>query len=297
MVEPILHSSAPVGRSQSFRASVQPLVRDAAARGASVNELTTLMRGMHGRAYRRADMLVDLRGYKSVSANDPAQDDRRAEISAVSEMLSVAVTMGHAMPRYLDFRGTIARAGVAVFAMSLLMPTLLFGATRTTSEVLVADANEIRTGQAAVAEFSLPNQVARAARRFATPQPTPAPTPVPTVAPTPAPPVPQPPVRGGAGVLVTASWYGPGFFENRLPCWPWLQANGLPIQFLPDTWGVAHKTLPCGTMLVLTHGPNTITVPVVDRGPYIAGREIDLSPRIKVALGCTDLCTVLMQIK
>ena len=297
MVESILQLSAPVGRSESFRASVQPLVRDLATRGASVNELTTLMRSLHGRAYRRADMLVDLRGYRSVSANDPAQDDRRAEISAVSEMLSVAVTMGHAMPRYLDFRGTIARAGVAVFAISLLMPTLLFGATRTTSEVLVADANDVRTGQAAVAEFSLPNQVAGAARRFATPQPTPAPTPVPTVAPTPAPPVPQLPVRGGAGVLVTASWYGAGFFENRLPCWPWLQANGLPIQFLPDTWGVAHKTLPCGTMLVLTHGPSTITVPVVDRGPYIAGREIDLSPRIKAALGCTDLCTVLMQIK
>jgi rare lipoprotein A (peptidoglycan hydrolase) len=35
----------------------------------------------------------------------------------------------------------------------------------------------------------------------------------------------------------------------------------------------------------------------VDRGPYIAGRELDLSPRIKAALGCTDLCTVLMRLK
>jgi len=104
-------------------------------------------------------------------------------------------------------------------------------------------------------------------------------------------------VPGGAGVVVTASWYGPGFYENRLPCWQWLQANAQPIQFRADTWGVAHKTLPCGTMLVLTHGPNTITVPVVDRGPYIAGRELDLSPRVKAALGCTDLCTVLMQLK
>ena len=279
---------------------MQPLVRDAAVRGASVGELTTLMREVHGHAYRRADMLVDLRSYRSAgspSVIDSAQAERHDQISAVSEMLSVAVAMGQAMPRYLDFRGRIARAGVAVFAISLLIPTVLFGATRTTHDVLVADANEIRAAQAALAEFSLPNQVAGATRRFATPAPTPSPTPVPTVAPTPAPPVPQLPVRGGAGVLVTASWYGPGFFENRLPCWPWLQANGLPIQFLPDTWGVAHKTLPCGTMLVLTHGPNTITVPVVDRGPYIAGREIDLSPRIKAALGCTDLCTVLMQLK
>lgn len=199
-----------------------------------------------------------------------------------------------------DVRGAIAGAGVAAFAISLLTPALLFGATRT-GGVFVADASEVRMAGVAQLEFSLPNQIAGGARRVARPAPTAAPAPLPTAAPTvrptPAPPVPQLPVRGGAGVVVIASWYGPGFFENRLPCWQWLKANGLPIQFLPDTWGVAHKTLPCGTMLALTHGPNTITVPVVDRGPYIAGRELDLSPRIKAALGCTDLCTVLMQVK
>jgi len=272
---------------------VQPLVREAAARGASVNELTNSLRAMHGHAYRRADLLADLRAYR-VTAAPPDQH------SGMSEMLNTAVAIGHAMPRYFDFRTTIARAGVAVFAITLLMPTVLFSATHATlatRDVLVAEANDIESTAIARAEFALPNQVAGAPRRFATPEPTPAPTPVPTPAPTPAPPVPQLAVAGGAGVLVTASWYGPGFYENRLPCWQWLKANGLPIQFLPDTWGVAHKTLPCGTMLVLTHGANTITVPVVDRGPYIAGREIDMSPRIKAALGCTDLCTVLMQIK
>jgi rare lipoprotein A (peptidoglycan hydrolase) len=50
-------------------------------------------------------------------------------------------------------------------------------------------------------------------------------------------------------------------------------------------------------MVTLTHGANTVTVPVVDRGPYIAGREFDLSPRVKAELGCTDLCTVVMQIR
>lgn len=103
-------------------------------------------------------------------------------------------------------------------------------------------------------------------------------------------------VAGGPALVVTASWYGPGFFENRLPCWQWLQASGLPIQLLPDTWGVAHKTLPCGTLLRLTHGANAITVPVVDRGPYVTGREIDLAPEVKAALGCSDLCTVVAQI-
>ena len=37
--------------------------------------------------------------------------------------------------------------------------------------------------------------------------------------------------------------------------------------------GVAHKTLPCGTMVTITYNGRTVTVPVVDRGPYIAGRE------------------------
>jgi hypothetical protein len=275
---------------------VQPLVREAAMRGASVSELTRSLREAHGHAYRRADMLADLRAYRS-SIAAPRTDSAVGEMLSaanVTEMFNAAVAIGQAVPRYLDFRGTIARAGVAVFAISLLMPTLLFSATRTTRDVLVADASELRAANAAVMDVALPNQVAGAPRRFATPEPTPAPTPEPTVAPTPVPPVVA--ARDG-GVVITASWYGPGFYENRLPCWQWLQANGLPIQFLPDTWGVAHKTLPCGTMLILTHGANTITVPVVDRGPYIPGREIDMSPRIKAALGCTDLCTVLMQIK
>lgn len=271
---------------------MQPLVRDAAARGASVNELTSSLRAIHGRAYRRADMLVDLRAYR-VTAVAPQVDQQ----SGMSEMLNTAVAIGQAMPRYFDFRSTIARAGVAVFAITLLMPTVLLSATRGTPDVLVAEANDVHAALIARAEFALPNQVAGAQRRFAVPEPTTAPLPAPAIAPPPAPPVPQPAVAGGSGTLVTASWYGPGFYENRLPCWQWLKANGLPIQFLPDTWGVAHKTLPCGTMLVLTHGANTITVPVVDRGPYIAGREIDMSPRIKAALGCTDICTVLMQIK
>ena len=273
---------------------MQPLVRDAALRGASINELTRSLRALYGHAYRRADMLADLRAHRN-PGTEPSP-----ELGAMAAVLNTAVAIGQAVPRYLDFRRTIARAGVAVFAITLLMPTVLSSATRSTHDafdVLVADANQTRTVNAAIIDVSLPNQVAGASRRLATPEPTPAPTTEPTPAPTPAPPVPQVAVRGGAGVLITASWYGPGFFENRLPCWQWLQANGLPIQFLPDTWGVAHKTLPCGTMLILTHGPNTITVPVVDRGPYIAGREIDMAPRIKAALGCTDLCTVLMQIK
>lgn len=203
-----------------------------------------------------------------------------------------------AMAGYRDIRRLIAHAGVAAFGLSLLLPAVVPSALRPNGHTLVAATVDARTATDTVARVALAD--ARALIVRPTPEPTPEPTPVPTPEPTPVPtatPIPRPvAVAGGQGVFVVASWYGPGFYENRLPCWPWLQANNLPIQFLPDTWGVAHKTLPCGTMLRLTYRGTTITVPVVDRGPYIAGRELDLSPRVKAALGCTDLCTLLMQI-
>ncbi|HEY6204202.1 MAG TPA: septal ring lytic transglycosylase RlpA family protein [Candidatus Limnocylindria bacterium] len=193
----------------------------------------------------------------------------------------------------------IARTGVAVFSVSLLLPMLVSGmVSRPQSPVVVAAKTDLLQLTTEYELPRLPEPVARARVIAAMPEPIPAP-----IAPQAPPGVAAVPIEitavlaSASGSVVTVSWYGPGFFENRLPCWQWLAANGLPIQFLPDTWGVAHKSLPCGTMVTLTHGTSTVTVPVVDRGPYIAGREFDLAPRVKAALGCTDLCTVVMQIR
>ena len=93
-----------------------------------------------------------------------------------------------------------------------------------------------------------------------------------------------PPAVGG---IVLASWYGPGFYGNRTACGQ---------TYTPEILGVAHKTLPCGTLLSLTYGTRAVTVAVIDRGPYIAGRTLDLSNATKLALGCTDLCTLRMQL-
>ena len=43
--------------------------------------------------------------------------------------------------------------------------------------------------------------------------------------------------------------------------------------------GVAHRTLPCGTKVTFKNPANgrTVTAPVVDRGPYISGRQWDLT--------------------
>ena len=53
--------------------------------------------------------------------------------------------------------------------------------------------------------------------------------------------------------------------------------------------GVAHKTAPCGTLITFTYAGRSITVPVIDRGPYIAGREWDLTGAAAEALGFPGL--------
>jgi rare lipoprotein A len=74
---------------------------------------------------------------------------------------------------------------------------------------------------------------------------------------------------------VTASWYGPGLYGNRMACGGTLSAG---------TVGVANKTLPCGTRVTLRYRGRSVTVPVVDRGPYAAGRTYDLTPGTKQRL-------------
>jgi rare lipoprotein A len=65
-----------------------------------------------------------------------------------------------------------------------------------------------------------------------------------------------------------ASWYGPGLYGGRLAC------GG---RLAPGRIGVANKSLPCGTKLTLRHGRHRVRARVIDRGPYVAGREFDLT--------------------
>ena len=52
------------------------------------------------------------------------------------------------------------------------------------------------------------------------------------------------------------------------------------------TWlGVAHKSLPCGTMVQFRYNGKVVTVPVIDRGPYVGSRQFDLSYGACSALG------------
>jgi hypothetical protein len=77
-----------------------------------------------------------------------------------------------------------------------------------------------------------------------------------------------------------ASWYGGG---GGLAC------GG---ELTSATIGVANKTLPCGTWLTLRYRERAVRVQVIDRGPYVAGREFDLTEATKRALGFEGVGTV-----
>ena len=66
---------------------------------------------------------------------------------------------------------------------------------------------------------------------------------------------------------MVASWYGPGFHGN-------LTANGTRYDQYAST--AAHKTLPFGTRLKVCYD-TCEQVTITDRGPFIPGRDLDLS--------------------
>ena len=90
--------------------------------------------------------------------------------------------------------------------------------------------------------------------------------------------------------FMTASWYGPKFHGK-------LTANGEVYDQLAFT--AAHKSLPFGTMLKLTNLENgkSVIVRVNDRGPYVKGRDIDLSKGAAIALGSIKNGVIKVQVE
>lgn len=51
------------------------------------------------------------------------------------------------------------------------------------------------------------------------------------------------------------------------------------------TFGVANRTLPCGTKVTIAYGGRTVVATVDDRGPYVYGRSFDLNQNTARYLG------------
>jgi rare lipoprotein A (peptidoglycan hydrolase) len=73
------------------------------------------------------------------------------------------------------------------------------------------------------------------------------------------------------------SWYGPGFYGKRTAC---------GYAMTQTLIGVAHRTLPCGTRVTFKNPANgrIVTARVVDRGPYVSGRQWDMTAGLCLAL-------------
>jgi rare lipoprotein A len=79
------------------------------------------------------------------------------------------------------------------------------------------------------------------------------------------------------------TWYGPGLYGRRTACGQVLSRRIL---------GLAHKTLPCGTPVELYLDGRTVTVPVIDRGPFSGGAHYDLTSATAQQLGLTETSTI-----
>ena len=71
----------------------------------------------------------------------------------------------------------------------------------------------------------------------------------------------------GATLMLLASYYGPGFHGNTT-------ASGSTFNKYAST--AAHKSLPFGTKLRVCFRSCEV-VTITDRGPFIEGRDLDLS--------------------
>ena len=69
-------------------------------------------------------------------------------------------------------------------------------------------------------------------------------------------------------------------------------ANG--ERAVPNRMTAAHRTLPFGTMVRVTNNRNgrSVVVRINDRGPFIRGRVIDVTPAAARALGFSGLTQV-----
>ncbi|MGI8427053.1 MAG: RlpA-like double-psi beta-barrel domain-containing protein [Actinomycetota bacterium] len=99
----------------------------------------------------------------------------------------------------------------------------------------------------------------------------------------------MPPKLSGTDVTFNgaASWYGPGFEGCRA-------SSGSTFQSSQMT--AASLSLPFGALIKVSSGGKAVVVVITDRGPYIPGRDIDLSKAAAQAIGMGGTGSVKMEI-
>lgn len=87
------------------------------------------------------------------------------------------------------------------------------------------------------------------------------------------------PAAGAEWVTMRASAYSPSDAGPRT-------ASGLPFTWTSNV--VAHRTLPLGTRVAVAYRGRVAITAVQDRGPYIAGRDLDLGPAVWRLFGASS---------
>ena len=85
--------------------------------------------------------------------------------------------------------------------------------------------------------------------------------------------LPQP---AGTWYTALAGARGPASLGKRTACGQVIGA---------DTVGVAHPVLPCGAKIYIAFGRKHVLTQVIDRGPYVPGRQFDLTEALANRLG------------
>ena len=65
----------------------------------------------------------------------------------------------------------------------------------------------------------------------------------------------------------------------------WYEDGGATACGFHARYGVAHRTLPCGTKVSIRYGGRSVVATVDDRGPFVGGRDWDLNGAVAGALG------------
>jgi hypothetical protein len=100
---------------------------------------------------------------------------------------------------------------------------------------------------------------------------------------------------GGRGVRATAASAGTVVgLEPTLASW-YYDAGSTACGF-HAFYGVANRTLPCGTKVTIEYGGRSLLATVDDRGPYVYGRSFDLNQNVSARLGMYGVASVLASV-